>query len=127
MGFLLSGVMIGKVFNELKKDIENKITINEKDIQEMKDKIANNKKPEELLTRIKGLIEEYQLIKINKDSDNSTLYKDIVNEALKLYSVGQTFLGRIFVRVNVKDDSILNEDTHNLIRDGDIYSHKYSS
>ena len=95
---------------------ENKITINENDIQELKDKIANNKKPEELLTRIKGLIEEYQSIRINKKSDNSALYKEIVDEALKLYSVGQTFLGRIFIRVNVKDDSILNEDTHNLIR-----------
>ena len=120
----------GKNKEQLERDIErtinmievseNKIIINERDIQEMKDKIASNKKPEELLTRIKGLIEEYQLIKINKDSDNSTLYKDIVNEALKLYSVGQTFLGRIFVRVNIRDDSILNEDTHNLIRDGDI-------
>ena len=47
-------------------------------------------------------------------------YTEIVDKALKLYNVGQTFLGRIFVRVNVKDDSILNEDTHNLIRDGDV-------
>ena len=72
--------------DELRKDIEqtinmievseNKITINENDIQELKDKIANNKKPGELLTRIKGLIEEYQLIRIIKNSDNSALYRN---------------------------------------------------
>ena len=89
-------------------------------MKELKKEIMKDGNQTKLMKKIQGVISDHQLVPVNRHSKNRKLYNNLVKDAVKLNEAGQTFLGRITVRINIKDESVLNADPHNLIRNNEV-------